>query len=74
MKDAHTKLSCKVPMSGCSGNLLTRFRGEQADLQIHNDRSVCIARKQEATYRKQKPAYLYTFHFPVCNFSGRTTL
>lgn len=31
--DAHTKLSCSVPISGLLGNRLTGFRGERADLQ-----------------------------------------
>jgi hypothetical protein len=75
---SYVKLSCSVPMSGVSGNLLISLNGERADLQ-NGDRN----QKQAITVTAQGPqkeqpltkgTYRYTFHLPVCNFSGRRTL
>lgn len=36
MGNAYTKLSCNVPISGWSGNLLTSFKGARTDLLSFN--------------------------------------
>lgn len=69
---AHTKLSCKVPISGWCANLLTSFNGEREDLHLRRI-------KPQLCFRIHRRVWtnffnLYTFHFPVFSSSGSVLL
>ena len=71
---SYVKLSCSVPMSGLSGYLLINLSGERADLWDGNNNYEPSQKQKTALTHKEKITYRYTFHFPVCKFSGKTAL
>lgn len=61
-RDAHTKLSCRVPISGWLANLLTSCRGDRIDLpeRIENNMSLGLGSRMMYTNQDQEQWKGYT--------------